>query len=61
MPNFGAQLWKILGNFHPISEEGWSKKVQLLEPGQRILARAGLAGRRLFPESVDLEDMIERE
>ena len=61
MPNFASQLWKILGHHYPITEEGWSKQVRLLEPGQRILARAGLAGRRLFPNPVDLEDMIETE
>ncbi len=59
MPNFGAQLWKVLGHFQPIPEEGWNKQVTLLEPGQRILARAGLCGRRFFPERIDLEDMIE--
>lgn len=59
MPNFGAQLWKVLGHFQPITEAGWSKQVVLLEPGQRILARAGLCGRRFFPDRIDLEDMIE--
>lgn len=59
MPNFSTQLWKVLGHAHPITDEGWSKQVQLLEPGQRVLARAGLSGRRFFPDKIDLEDMIE--
>ena len=61
MPTFGAQLWKVLGHRHPIQEEGWSNQVRFLQPGQRILARAGLSARRLFPEAVNLDDMIEAE
>lgn len=61
MPNFGAQLWKILGNHQPIDQEPWARQVAFLEPGQRILARAGLCARRLFPKGIDLEDMIEAE
>jgi methionyl-tRNA synthetase len=61
MPTFGAQLWKVLGHRHPMEEEGWSKQVRFLPPGQRILARAGLCGRRLFPEPVNLDEMIEAE
>lgn len=60
MPNFSTQLWKILGHRHTVEEEGWSVKVRLIAPGQRLLARAGLCGRRLFPNPIDLEDMIER-
>ena len=61
MPNFGAQLWKILGHHHPMEEEGWSKEPRFLPPGQRLLARAGLCARRLFPQTVNLDDMIEAE
>lgn len=61
MPNFGTQLWKILGHRHSIEDEGWSPKVRFLEPGQRLLARAGLCGRRLFPSGIDIEDMIDTE
>ena len=61
MPKFGAQLWKLLGHHHPMEEEGWSKDVKFLPPGQRLLARAGLSARRLFPQTVDLDDMIEKE
>lgn len=59
MPNFAAQLWKVLGHQNPITEEGWPKQLRLLEPGQRIMARAGLSGKRFFPETVELGDMIE--
>ena len=61
MPNFGAQLWKILGHHHPMESEGWSREPKFLEPGQRLLARAGLCARRLFPQSVNLDDMIDSE
>lgn len=60
MPNFGAQLWKLLGHHHPMESEGWGKNVKLLPPGQRVLARAGLSARRLFPQQVNLDDMIEQ-
>lgn len=59
MPNFGSQLWKILGNHHPMEEEGWGREVRFLAPEQRILARAGLCGGKLFPAPVNLQDMIE--
>jgi methionyl-tRNA synthetase len=61
MPNFGAQLWKILGHHHPMEDEGWSREPKFLPPGQRLLARAGLCAKRLFPQSVNLDDMIEKE
>ena len=61
MPNFGAQLWKILGHHHPMEDEGWSREPKFLPPGQRLLARAGLCAKRLFPQPVNLDDMIEEE
>ena len=61
MPNFGAQLWKILGHHHPMEDEGWSREPKFLPPGQRLLARAGLCAKRLFPQTVNLDDMIEEE
>jgi methionyl-tRNA synthetase len=61
MPSFGAQLWKILGHHYPMEEEGWSREPKFVAPGQRLLARAGLCARRLFPQTVDLDDMIEEE
>ncbi len=61
MPNFGAQLWKILGHHHPMEDEGWSREPKFLPPGQRLLARAGLCAKRLFPQTVNLDDMIEDE
>jgi len=45
MPQFSALLWKHLGYRTP---EGWPLEVNLLTPGQRILAAAGLAARRYF-------------
>lgn len=59
MPDFGAQLWKVLGNHQPIDTESWPSEVELLQPGQRLLARAGLCARRFFPSLVNLDDMIE--
>jgi len=61
MPNFGSQLWKILGHHHPMEDEGWSREPKFLPPGQRLLARAGLCAKRLFPQAVNLDDMIEEE
>lgn len=61
MPAFGAQLWKILGNHQAMDTETWPAEVELLEPGQRLLARAGLCAKRFFPQAVNLDDMIETE
>lgn len=49
MPGFSAQLWKCLGYREPA---GWPSEVEFLEPGQRLLAAAGLGARRFFPASV---------
>jgi len=51
MPRFAANLWKHLGFRQP---EGWSDRVELVPPGQRVLAAAGLAARRYFPPSLSL-------
>jgi methionyl-tRNA synthetase len=59
MPSFGSQLWKILGHHYPMENEGWSREVKFVQPGQRILARAGLCGGKLFPQEIDLDDMME--
>ncbi|MFA7483059.1 MAG: class I tRNA ligase family protein [Vulcanimicrobiota bacterium] len=59
MPNFGAQLWKILGHHHSMQDEGWPREPRFLPPGQRLLARAGLCARRLFPQKINLDDLIE--
>ena len=59
MPESSAKLWKFLGHRESIEAEVWGPTVPLLSPGQRILARAGLSGRRLFPKFIDLDDMIE--
>ncbi|MBS2034047.1 class I tRNA ligase family protein [bacterium] len=45
MPKFATQLWKHLGQRGPLD---WPQSVQLLEPGQRVLAAAGLSARRYF-------------
>ncbi len=59
MPDFSAQLWKILGFRSPIEEFGWNSDPQFLPPGQRVLASAGLASGRLFPPVIDLSELIE--
>jgi len=46
LPKFSQALWKHLG-FR--GEPRWSERVELLEPGQRILAAAGMGSRRYFP------------
>ncbi|MFN8610789.1 MAG: class I tRNA ligase family protein [Vulcanimicrobiota bacterium] len=45
MPRFSVQLWKHLGQRGPLN---WPDSVELLEPGQRVLAAAGLSARRYF-------------
>ena len=51
MPKFSATLWKHLG-FR--AAQGLSAQVQLVPPGQRVLAAAGLVSRRYFPASLTL-------
>ncbi|MCW5872984.1 MAG: class I tRNA ligase family protein, partial [Candidatus Eremiobacteraeota bacterium] len=46
MPKFATQLWKHLGQRGGLD---WPSSVELLEPGQRVLAAAGLSARRYFP------------
>ena len=46
MPKFATQLWKHLGQRGAVD---WPAGVELLEPGQRVLAAAGLSARRYFP------------
>lgn len=46
MPRFATQIWKHLGQRGAID---WPTEVELLEPGQRVLAAAGLSARRYFP------------
>lgn len=50
LPRFAGLLWKHLGFRHTLEQEGWPAQVYLLPPGQRVLATAGMASRRYFPE-----------
>lgn len=46
MPKFATQLWKHLGQRGALN---WPDSMELLDPGQRVLAAAGLSARRYFP------------
>jgi methionyl-tRNA synthetase len=48
-PKFSQLLWKHLGFRTTLEQEGWPAQVEILPPGQRILATAGLVSRRYFP------------
>jgi methionyl-tRNA synthetase len=45
LPKFAVQLWKHLGLRGALD---WPASVELLQPGQRVLAAAGLSSRRYF-------------